>query len=1542
MAANVPDRAEEENADVVGMESGLPPAARVPIVGLGGAAGALPALSTFFRQVPDAPGVAFVVLVTAEAPQDGRLSELLRQSTRLPIVEVDSTLRVKPDTVYVVRPGTALQMMDDHVKPTALAAARAGRYAVDIFLRTLADTHGPRAVSVVLSGADSDGAIGLKRIKERGGLTIAQDPEDAQDPRMPSAAIGTGMVDWVLPATDMARRVIDYIRLGSRVSLPSEQKAPAQRACGDDQLEADLREVLSCLRARTGRDFVNYKRATILRRIGRRMQVNGVSELSDYLECLRTRPGESGALLQDLLISVTNFFRDADCFAALEARIPALFAAKSAAASVRVWVPACATGEEAYSIAILLAEHARTLDAPPAVQIFATDLDAEAIRAARDAVYPSTIEADVSEDRLMRFFTKEHRGYRVRRELREQVMFAEHDLLKDSPFSRLDVISCRNLLIYLNREAQQRVFETAHFALQPHGLLFLGASETVEDGGPLFHVLDKKSRLYASRPVPRLSLPVPIGQGALARALEAQESLRPPPVVRDAAFSVEAASMRSPMNADGRPVSWAELHFKLLEAIAPPSILIDPEHDIVHLSATAGRFLQIGGGEPSRNLLHAIHPSLRVELRAALYQAARTGQLVQVAPLPVDMGGVVSLVRMTVSAVDGIAPGLLLVGIEAMQSDALPGLAMQPASRESDPLAHLLDQELERLKTHLRDTVEQYEASTEELKASNEELQAMNEELRSATEELETSREELQSINEELTTVNHELKSKVDELGHSNSDMQNLMDATAIATLFLDRDLRITRYTPSAVGLFNIIPTDVGRPLSHLSNRLHYPTLDEDARRVLQGLVPIEREVRDRQERWYLVRMLPYRTAEDRIAGVVLTLVDITERKGGQEALRLSEQRFSAIAERAAIGVLQASPDGRITFANHFYHVGLGHADGELVGRSLLDQIHEGDRAIMTSLLARIGENGHFEVEVRCLHKDGSVHWMHSTATWLPVPEAGGGSILLVCTDITERKNAEEALRRSEERLRLVVDNAVDFAIFSTDLEGRVTSWNSGAERLLGYSESEAIGRSIELIFTEEDRQDGVPAQELRRALAEGSASDDRVHQRRDGRRFWASGSVMPMHDAGRGVVGFVKILRDETAARDAQEAIAAGRVHLLHALEDKERARAELEAADVAKDRFLAVLSHELRNPLAAIAAASAAFGTARRLDDETALRARGVLERQVNTMRSLLDDLLDISRLRLGRLDLKRRRSPLAGIVAAAVEAARPSIDQRQHALAVSLPEGSIALDVDPVRISQVLSNLLVNAAKYTPQGGRITLDVEALASDVVITVADNGRGLDPDALDSLFEMFWRAPDLDSSSGSSMGIGLSLARNIIALHGGTLQAHSDGPGQGSSFVVRLPMAGALLQEDGKADGEATAAATHSHNGDAALRILLVDDNEDIVWTEASVLAAKGFDVRTAADGLQALDAMEQFRPDVAVLDIAMPGMDGREVAQRVRRQPWGRDMLLIAATGWGTDDDRRRSLEAGFDDHLVKPIRLEELLQRVASQRLASRNDD
>ncbi|MBA4110585.1 MAG: hypothetical protein C0487_13440 [Leptothrix sp. (in: Bacteria)] len=565
---------------------------------------------------------------------------------------------------------------------------RGKRVAVDLFFRTLAETHGPHASAIVLSGADSDGAIGIKRIKERGGLTVAQEPHEAEHQGMPRAAIATGMVDWILPVKEMPARLIAYQRMEGELRLPPEEGPKPVDPTGHDQedKEAALRDVLTFLRTRTGRDFSYYKRATVLRRLGRRMQVNGVDNLVGYLALLRSNPGESGALLQDLLISVTNFFRDSDCFAALEALIPELFKDKGHGDAVRIWVAACATGEEAYSIAMLLHEHARKLDAPPVLQIFATDLDGEAINVARNGVYPETIAADVSEERLHRFFTKEHRGYRVRREIRETVLFAVHDLLKDSPFSRLDMVSCRNLLIYLNREAQARALEIFHFGLLPGGRMFLGSSESVDESSPLFTTLDKKHRLFTHWPAPRTSLPVPFSPSALALSLPPAVAATEGPVVAGKAFDQARHGSRSLSEASlTRPVSWGDLHFKLIEKLAPPSLIVNADHDIVHLSESAGRFLQYSGGELTKNLLRAVHPALRIELRAALYRAGQAGCMTESGPVRVDIGQEQTQVTLRVSPAGDAAPDFFLVVFDAKALSASELPQVTPAQGQSEP-----------------------------------------------------------------------------------------------------------------------------------------------------------------------------------------------------------------------------------------------------------------------------------------------------------------------------------------------------------------------------------------------------------------------------------------------------------------------------------------------------------------------------------------------------------------------------------------------------------------------------------------------------------------------------------------------------------------------------------------------------------------------------------------------------------------------------------------------------------------------------------------
>jgi two-component system, chemotaxis family, CheB/CheR fusion protein len=1491
----------------------------LPVVGLGASAGGIQALQAFFQAVPERPGMAFVVVLHLAADYESSLPQVLQRVTKLPVRQAIDSQLVEADTVYVIPPGKSIETVDGRLVLRDPVPLQGGRHvAIDLFLRTLADTHGSHAAAIVLSGADSDGSIGIKRIKERGGLTICQDPDEAEHGSMPRASIDTGMVDWVLPVAEMPARLMQYFGIEQKLQLPPEEP-PSSQQRADERDEALLRDVLAFLRSRTGRDFSVYKRATVLRRIGRRMQVNGVRDLGAYLDCLRTRQGEVNALLQDLLISVTNFFRDPECFAALEEELAGLLRGKGPGDAIRVWVPACATGEEAYSIAMMLADRARQLDMAPAIQVFGTDLDEQAIRAAREGVYPLTIEADVNEERLRRYFMREPRGYHVRRELRELVLFAQHDILKDAPFSRLDLVSCRNLLIYLGRAAQLRVFETLHFSLVTGGRLFLGASESAEEAAGLFTVLDKKHRIYAARPAARALLPI-AAPDAAGVALALQQ--RAPRVPTVAASALEwAPSTPATVGPTRRTVSWGELHLKLLEAVAPPSVLVDADQNILHMSATAGRLMQLGGGEPSMNLLRVVHPELRIDLRAALLQAA-DGRRAQVEAGPLELEGKRVDVSMRAVPAREVGEDLYLVTFTVTPHGdrAPPGTTAAGGAKPASEPAQQLERELERLKGQLRETVEQYEASTEELKANNEELQAMNEELRSATEELETSREELQSINEELVTVNQELKGKVDDLALSNSDLHNLMNATEIATVFLDRDLCITRYTPTAVSLFSLITSDLGRPLADLATRLDYPQLSDDAHKVLARLVPVEREVGLPDGRWFLARLLPYRTLEDRISGVVLSFIDITERKQAEE-VRLW---LSAVVASSMDAIISFSTDQTIVSWNSGAERIFGFSAAEAIGQPLTLIAPTGSAS--DPLVARLRERLPVStIEAVGRRKDGSD--IHVALSVSPIRNAAEQVIgaTAIARDITEQKRAAEALRDSEERLRLLVENASEFAIFSTDLQRNVTVWNSGAQRLVGYAEAEVVGRSADIIFTEEDRAAGAPEQEMHVALERERAADERWHRRKDGTRFWASGALMLMRDEAARPVGFVKILRDQTAAREAQLALEQGRADLLRALAENEAARAELQSADAAKDRFLAVLSHELRNPLASIDSAAALLG-ARSIPQKDRDEAADVVKRQAGAMKSLLDELLDVSRLKLGRLELHREPVALQAVVESALESTRSSVRAAGHRLEVLLPPEEMVLDVDALRLSQVLSNLVTNAVKYTPAGGTITVAARIDAGEIVISVKDTGAGIDPAQINRIFEMFAQVqPGSDRSHG--LGIGLALVKNIVELHGGRVTAASAGTGRGSEFQVRLP-AGIATIRPPRATPAATAAPeeTLSRSKKRGL-ILIADDNLDAAWGVSRLLEIAGFATLRVSGGLEAVQATRKHKPDVGIIDIGMPDLDGHEVARQIRQTEWGKHMVLIAATGWGQESDQNAALQAGFDAHMTKPVDLRKL---------------
>ena len=840
-----------------------------PIVGIGASAGGLAALSSFFDALPPQSGLAVVIVQHLSPDHESQLAQILQNHTFMHVSQIDDTPEVQPGHVYVIPPGRTLTFQDGRLHLGRPLPPRAERAPIDLFFRSLAENLGDRAVAVVFSGTGSDGAQGLTRVKERGGLTLAQAPEEAEYDAMPLAAIRTQLVDFVAPAAELARRLVELRETHALVLPAAPEKLPKTDA------EA-LAGILQTLRLRTGHSFDNYKRSTLQRRIQRRIQVTRVDGMVAYLHHIRDHREEASELLQDLLISVTNFFRDPEAFMALEHEAIAHIArGKKEGDTIRTWVVGCATGEEAYTVAMLLCEHA-----PEGVniQVFATDIDENAIASARSGHYPETIETDISPERLRRFFERASGGgYRVRESLRQRVLFATHNLLADPPFSHLDLITCRNLLIYVQRAAQAEAFEQFVYALRSGGYLFLGSSETATP--QLFDVIDEKQRLYRRRE--------DLGErgyvSLAARSGAASGGTHP---ALSSNHSSEAA--REIPSIESAYDSWT------LKRYAPPRLLINRAHQITHVFGGAGWYLTDGEGRVTQDVFARIARPLRVDLRVVLHEAFR-GESTRSPYLRIGD----RVVRLHAGPIEapGVPEGMTEVVFIEADPEASDVLSERPSSGNDGSIIPRLEAELDRTRSQLQEALEEHETGNEELRASNEELQSLNEELQSATEELETSKEELQSMNEELITVNQELHTKVDELNQAYSDLVNLMQSTDIGTLFLDRELRIKRFTPKATELFHLLPSDVGRPLSHIAHTVKDIDLVEVAESVLVSLTSVEHEAESAKGRWYLLRLVPYRTVEDKIEGVVASFLDITARRVAEAEVTQRAQQQAAIAD---------------------------------------------------------------------------------------------------------------------------------------------------------------------------------------------------------------------------------------------------------------------------------------------------------------------------------------------------------------------------------------------------------------------------------------------------------------------------------------------------------------------------------------------------------------------------------------------------------------------------------------------------------------------
>lgn len=987
------------------------------IVGIGASAGGIQALQEFFRQVPVDTGIAYVVILHLSPDHDSQLKEVLQRETQLPVKQVIDKDVIEPDHIYVVSPNKHLTMQDDTIIATTNILMEERRAPVDIFFRTMAEQYGPRAIAVILSGTGANGSMGLKRVKERGGACFVQNPRESEFNEMPRSAIATKMVDEVLSVSKIPQKIISYNKSISEIEITDHaDKRP------DDQQQA-LREIFTQLRIRTGHDFTNYKRPTLLRRIERRINITGHSDLSAYAVHMHDNPDEPAALLKDLLISVTNFFRDKKPFEAIELEVlPLLFKDKTSEDNVRIWVPGCATGEEAYSLAILCAEITMGAIDAPKVQIFATDIDEAAVAHAREGLYTLNDTADVSSERLRRFFNKEGDRYRIRREIRETIMFAAHNFLKDPPFSHLDMVSCRNVMIYLNQTAQERVIETFHFALKPGAYLFLGTSESVDGASDLYSVHNRENHIFQRRQVTPRSYPIP----------ETTPSLNFDKFKNDDTSQEQEKKMLD-------RISFGDLHQQLLEEYAPPSLVVNEDFEILHLTERAGQFLQISGGEPSKNLLKLIKPELRLELRSALYQSAQRQSAVEARGLKVNINDKTETINVKVRPVlrsGDTAKGFILIIFEPGKDETGQEIVLS----SDEPLAKQMEEELIRVKIQLRTANEQHDFQAEEMKASNEELQAMNEELRSAAEELETSKEELQSINEELRTVNQELKVKIEETSIASNNLQNIINSTDIGTIFLDRSFRVALYTPAAGSIFNLIPADYGRPLSDITHKLEYHELQRDAETVLEKLNIIEKEVSTANGDVYLMRLTPYRTDEDRINGIIISFINVTERKQTEEALRSVEDKYrlqleDQVQQRTAelkqshdqyLTLVQNTPDLitrwdknlKLIFANSAFENKLGVNVGMQLGKTYPEMGQPENIALpYTESLEKAFSTGKTVEHFNSFStSEGEVHF-YSRIT--PERNASGEieTILATARDITDLKNATEEIKQKKDEL---------------------------------------------------------------------------------------------------------------------------------------------------------------------------------------------------------------------------------------------------------------------------------------------------------------------------------------------------------------------------------------------------------------------------------------------------------------------------------------------------------------------------------------------
>jgi two-component system CheB/CheR fusion protein len=1321
------------------------------VVGIGASAGGLEALEEFFENVPVPAGMAFVVVQHLSPDFKSMMDELLARRTKLPVRLVEDGMRVVPDHVYLIPPGKEMIVSGGRLLLSERDAQQELTLPIDVFFRSLAQDCGSRAVAIVLSGGGSDGSRGVRDVHAAGGLVIVQDVQSAQFDGMPRTAREAGVARWVLSPRDMPRVLLEHAK---------DTRAPLPKSTSGARLQqpAGLDAIYEMLEREYGLDFTDYKPSTVTRRIERRLALAHTEDVDKYVGRLKDEHEELDTLYRDLLIGVTRFFRNEEAFDLLERQIlPELLRRGPRDLPLRIWVAGCATGEEAYSLAISVQEALSRPGTPPRpVKIFATDVHHGSLERAARGVYNEDALVNVPGDRIDRYFHRSGTTFQIVPEVRQTIVFAPHNVIRDAPFTRVDLVSCRNLLIYLQPPAQQKALSLFHFAMNRGGILFLGPSESPGHLAPDYEVVDKHWRLY--RKFSDVRVPV-------------APRLKPARTVEPRAVPHARGVVSGPA---GNSLSHlVGTYDSLLEHFMPPSLLVDEAGRLVHAFGGASAFLRHRDGRQGLDVCELVSEQLKMVLVGGLKRALNESGPLVFAGVRVNGEDDRTMHRITLRRVIGRngGPPHVIVSFEPTSlspADPRPSDApfdMERASRER----------LQAMDAELRSTRENLQAAIEQLEASNEELQASNEELLSSNEELQSTNEELQSVNEELYTVNAEHQRKIAELVELTNDVNNLLSSTDVGTIFLDADLKIRKFTPQVAEAFRLVPHDVGRSIETFAHSLQHPGLVDDLRQCVATGDRVERELRGVQGRAFFLRILPYR-AKGTVDGIVLTLIDVSGMKATEDAL-----------------------------------------------------FHE--RHLLDSLL-------------------------------FSVPDA----------------------------------------IYFKDDHGNFVRANPALATRLGLCDPrEAVGKTTAQLVGEEAARAETEADEavVRTGQAQHYALEK--HSTQEGGDRWDLVTRLPLRDQDGAIVGVIGIIRDVTREKVTEE---------------------KIQEAIRRRDQFLAMLSHELRNPLSAIV-------TAVRL-----LKVRGpqasahvieTLERQSGQMARLLDDLLEASRVTQNKIELRKISCDLRAIGNDAVDAMRSVMEARGVDLAVEMDPDPLPVDGDPARLQQIHVNLLNNAAKYTPRGGHVLLRLAREGDDAVIRVHDDGAGIQPHMLDSIFELFVQSNRTLDRADGGLGVGLTLVRSLVAMHGGTVAAHSDGIGKGSEFVVRLPVAAAI-------GGLSSPPPRQTPPKNAGLRVVIIEDNVDSCQMLSTFLEHAGFDCKVAGTGQAGLALIEECCPDVAIIDIGLPEMDGLEVARRVRMHPAHARARLIALSGYGHVTDSVAAREAGFDSHMVKPVDLDQLLARLS----------